>query len=231
MAAIVIQLVFIIHPLIASAAGCGSTDGHGRANAYSGAGDNVGTGVITNTWSSWFLQNYSKDFAVDAAWLANNNNYNDSIEAGISTGETVYGSWASTIYPYYTLNNGQNETDYLTQVFPTNTVIGMDIWQYAPGSGGTNIYVGNNSGVGGYLYLNGSYYVGTPRLNFSQGEVNPGVAPNTMSGGEDGFIGYYLPYQGAQWTLWGFQTECADSPYYIYPYSGSPNDSWISGGP
>jgi hypothetical protein len=70
---------------------CLTGDQHGRTQASSGSGNNVGTAVITYTWQTYFLEDYSSMFSNDAAWLLDQNDVTSSIEAGIYTGVTTFG--------------------------------------------------------------------------------------------------------------------------------------------
>lgn len=195
-----------------------SSTAHGYTEAYSGYGGNVGTEVNTYTWSTWTVPNPSQEFSNAATWQINNNNWTNSIEAGIRVGANEYGQYTTQLIPYYTLNNGQYEYDFWSDILPRSQSISMSIWQ--------NGY--SNAVVAGHWLLSGStYYVGAPRLNYSQAEVRPWDAGVSMSGGNDTYWGYYLPPGSSTWIPWGYNTVCADNPYWVYSYGGN---AWKSGG-
>jgi hypothetical protein len=59
---------------------------HYYASSGSGYGTIKGTGASAQTWTSWSLSNHSDGFANEAVWASNNNNSNNALEVGFSTG-------------------------------------------------------------------------------------------------------------------------------------------------
>jgi hypothetical protein len=121
--------------------------------------------------------------------------------------------------PYYTLNNGAYEYDSAGNYLQPAKYIWMaEVSQTPPNDSAVQ--------VDGIVMSVGQYYVYNWPTNYQQGETNSTAA--WMGGGSgEAFTGLYLPALGAQWLLWGWHNDCANSPYWIRstgPYS------WENGG-
>jgi hypothetical protein len=167
---------------------------HYGASANSGYGTNKGTGGYQYTWTSWSLNGHSDGFSNEAVWTLDNNNGSNALEVGFSVGRSLNGGYENYQYPYYTINNGNNETDYFGTVLPTGTLI----WNSA-----------TSDGTHSWAYVNNkflaeiNYGVATPRLNYEQAEVN--YHDIWLGGGSGSYGAYY--YQSAannNWYAWGW---------------------------
>ena len=195
-------------------ASCPYSGVHYYAYGSSGYGSNKGTGAEALTWAHWSLNGHSDGFSDEAVWTIDNNNQNDALEVGFSTGISANGGFSNNMYPYYTLNNGANEYDSFSTELPTNT----DIWMSATSNGSQSwAYIYNK------YYANGiSYGVSTPRLNYEQSEVN--YHDIWMGGGSGSDIALEYQNTSNQWYDWGYITGSADSPYWIDLYQPNGAD-------
>lgn len=206
---------------LAAAPSCGGPySGHYYAEAQSGYGNNViGTGASTTTWSSWSVPNNGVNFSDEAIWIIDYNNQNNAIEGGLYSGSGSNVSWTNGMLPYYTLNNGANEYDDAGNYLSTNASIWLNVTSAYNGSGA---FVG----VGPYSMYPGNYTVSFPGYNYSQGEVYNNSNVWMGGGSGEGFTGYWED-TSRNFNAWGFNNDCADSPYWIT--NNSPS-SWTNGG-
>lgn len=215
---------------------CTSGDNHARLQAWSGAGTNWGTAVSTVAWSSYRVTNFQSDFTDEAAWSIDNNNASEALESGMNAGGgSNSGIWSSSIYAYYTLNDGNNEYDFLNDTFGANQAVTMYAYM--------NSAQQWNAVVGSYTLLHdGSYTISTPRLNVAQGEngnesqtfvVGSKSYHDSVAGGGSNFAGYYLPANTppSSFNAWGniYGTCTNDSPLYPKPNQTGSN-TWRMGG-
>ncbi len=158
-------------PGTSQAAPCPYSGDHYKAQAVSGYGTNKGTGGWMDTWSNWSLDGHTAStgaFSNEAVWSIDHNNFNNALEVGFNVGTGADTSvFENYMYPYYTLNNGGNERDYVATVLPTNSTI----WNSAT-SDGTNSWAYVNNTLLGGKAISPSYGVATPRWNYEQAEVN-----------------------------------------------------------
>lgn len=220
--------------------GCTTALGHGRVQAWSGAGSNWGTAAQSWVWTYYDVTSFITDFTAEAAWMIDNNNWNDALEVGIGAGASANGGMSYYITPYYTTNNG-TETDFWNDFFSTPSAP-VTIMAYMTSSG-------LNAAAGSYkLMTNSSYSVSTPRLNLVQGETGsysktftatspyngqPGTYHDSMAGGGSWFYGYYLPAGNSptQWSPWGsINGTCSDDPSIYGASAYSSNYFLMSGG-
>jgi hypothetical protein len=173
----------------------------------------------------WNIPHPDVETTDQAAWLIDYNNQNVAIEAGFNIGESPNGGFESYMYPYYTRDNGNIETDFFSTKLPTDQAADM-IVNYDTSNNTVNIDVAGHD-----LADSLSYNIPTPRWNYAQAEVISNNTQNsdhiTMAGNDDAFNGYYLPAGSNTWQYWGFNNECVDTPYWITYVS--PAD-WNAGG-
>jgi hypothetical protein len=181
----------------ALAATCPYTGYHYNAEATSGAGTNQGTGALMKTWSSWSLDGHTASsgaFSDEAVWTIDNKNSNDALEVGFNVGvgatDSVYENY---MYPYYTTDNGGNETDFTGTILPTDT----DIWNSATSNGTDSWAYVNNK-----LLKEIPYGVPTPRLNYEQVEVD--YHDIWMGGGSGSDVALEYQSSNGDWYDWGY---------------------------
>jgi hypothetical protein len=180
-------------------------NGHGSYRWYatdqSGSGSNKGTGGYMQTWTHWSLDGHPTSdtpFSDEAVWTYDQNNGNDALEVGFSTG---YGGGSgrltNNMYPYVTVNNDQNppadETDFQGTSLPTNT----NIWNSATSDGHSTWAFVNNRQIAYFA----NYGVATPRVNYEQAEVN--YQDIWMGGGSGSSMALSYQTPSNQWKPWG----------------------------
>lgn len=218
-AALMVGALIGPHPTVLAAGCSGGAGGHYYTVAQSGSDTTIGTGAQTTTWTHWSVANNGVNFSDEAVWISNQSNGNNALEGGFYSGSGSNVPWTNGLLPYYTTNNGQNEYDDAGQYLPSNTSIWLNVTSAYNGSGA---FVG----VGSNNMYPGNYSVSTPAQNFSQGEVynNSGV---WMGGGSGETFDAKWEDTHRNFYSWGFNNDCADSPYFIN--NNSPS-SWTSGG-
>jgi hypothetical protein len=164
-------------------------------------------------------------------WIINDNNRANAVEIGFFSGAGAPGStfYTTAILPYYTLDNGQLETDGVGINLPTNT--GMALSVSNQDSVNNHLFVGNSSRV--YWSPTVHYAISQPLRGFMQGEVN--CHDVTMGGGVGENFQMYWQGANSNWYLWGYMSNflnCPDYNYFPCPYwlnqvSGS---YWTNGG-
>lgn len=160
-------------------------------------------------------------FSNEAVWVGKNPNFTNSIEGGFYTGASYDAPWTNSIDPYWTINDGGDETDLQGNPLPASTPISM-ITAAAAGAQPSALYITYGAvGTEGWFVDGGGYGVATPRQNFEQGEANSckNEAGETWMGG--GAENLYLLYESSNtgtFYFWGFQTVTSPPyPYFDYP--------------
>ncbi len=216
-AAVVGTVFFLLSPRThAFAAECPHDAAHWYAVAQSGW-PAIGTKVDTHTPSSWSVDRRALSTSDNASWLINAFNTQIALEGGYFSGFFPYdGTWTDGLRPYETTDNGlfgSKKTLYI----PANTLIGM----YTISGATVKIDVwGGPSHIWNFPY-------GVPNgLNYSQGEVT--LSTKTWMNGGSGTqqAGFWSP-DGANFYVWGWHNDCANSPYWIQWNDGN---HWTSGG-
>jgi hypothetical protein len=187
------------------------------ARSVSGHGTGVaGTMDQVSTPSTWSVDQSKNSTWDQAAWLVSDTNINQALEVGLYSGYFPYdGSWTNGMLPYYTYNNGATGGRYGSPDYiPSDVLASIGAEANAQGS-----FVWN------YVFL--TNYAVYDAVNMAQGEVTQSTA--TYMGNGTGYAneGYWLPGGSSTWYPWGFETTCANSPYWIDAYN---SNHWTAGG-
>ena len=206
-------------------ASCGGGTNHWWARGVAGTGLSAhGTEFQSYIPGHWSVDRPSLSIWDHAAWIwhgsITNTNYGavPSIEGGYYSGWFRSTGWTNGVVPYYTTSNGYGDSTsglsygswYLTSGYG----------YYAQAVWGSPSWVK----VGPYRFPSFNYTVGSSATNFSQGEILQSTNTWMDGGGGNRFQNYWTP-NGTNWYLWGVNTDCADSPYWIqWVSSNSYND-------
>jgi hypothetical protein len=210
-----------ISPGIAQAAPCGGGPAvHYYAYSHSGMGSNKGTGADVLTWTHWSLNGHPTSdgpFSNEAVWVYNNNaTDSQALEVGFRTGlDLDTGTISNNMYPYYTLDNGNDEADFPGTSLPTDVVI----WDSATSDGTHSWAYVNNK-----LLAEVTYGIGTPRVDYEQTEVD--YHDIWMGGGSQSSMYLYYQTPANKWVEWGYADSAADSLNLETGAHGTFPSSW-----
>jgi hypothetical protein len=157
----------------------------------------------------------------EAAWATNDYNGQNGQEVGIYSGYFPNnGSWTNGMLTYTTIGNGAQGWRGIG--VPANTWVAV----LAVGNG-AEVYWAN-----AYRWVFSlSYGINGPVVNSAQGEVEDfsGNGGATWMGNGGGYWneGMWSPDGGSHWYWWGFNNDCANSPYWASHYN---NTTWAAGG-
>ena len=205
------------------------SDAH--AESFSGQGSSAGTWGTTSTWSGWYSTN--PGFSNEASWIGNPaNGYSSSIEGGFYTGSGANGTWTQGIVPYWTINNGNSEHDFLNNPLDAGMPISINVMSAAGSQPSALVMTDGQYGTQTFTVNGGGMSVPTPRQNFAQGEAwtCSGPPDSTMGGGSAGSTLQMTYELGATGTFydWGFQNLL--KPPAPYSASTSGNYTWSNRG-
>jgi hypothetical protein len=140
------------------------------------------------------------------------------VESGYFSGYWPYNTtyWTNGLVAYTTKGNGVYNGYYGKHGGYLTAGQGIDIDALANGRADIGSYTLTWSG---YSVPNG--------FNSAQGEVT--ASTNSWMGGGSGeqFSAYWSPNYGGNWYLWGYNTDCNNSPYWV---SQSNGHTWSNGG-
>jgi hypothetical protein len=198
-----------------------------HAEDYSGSSSSPGTEADTTTPSQWSATN-PVGSSNEAVWLGEKNNPSaSSIEGGFITGALANGSWTNSLVPYWTIKNGQDETDLTGNPLPASTALFMYVQSAYTYSGGSHqpsqLIISYPNHELEYPVAGGGYAVASPRQNFMQGETHScyGQDDQTWMGNGNSPESFDLFYESGSQTgvffYWGFQNPNPVSVHYAYP--------------
>jgi hypothetical protein len=177
-----------------------------------------GTDIGVATPATWSVDSSVSGTWDQAAWLNNDNNFNNALEVGFYSGFFPYdGTWTSGLQPYETQAQGANGVEYSGSYVPAATYIDE------------NAKTSANSSVYQYGFVL-NYAVGgptDPRLSDSQGEVVGGTSSWMGNGSGYASIGWWQASGSSTWNAWGYHDDCSNAPYSVTHTSAQ---GWTAGG-
>lgn len=197
----------------------------GYSTVTSGSGTTIGTGAWTTTWPSGYsIHDNGVNFSDEGQWIDNATNNSQSLEGGFYSGAGSNVVWTDGILPYYTTNDGNNETDDSGNYLQYNNVIWM---QTTAPYGPDDAYVQ----VGDHIMHPGDPSIPTPRQNYAQGEVSDVCDYPVLMGGSSSSPGeqFTEKYEATDTSFsnWGYYTHSTQSGY---GYSGDNINTWHNWG-
>jgi hypothetical protein len=209
----ILTLAALKGPVSASAApywsGCQNDWQHFYAQALSGY-PAVGTRLHSNAPTQWSVRYdtgvFSHSATMDeASWVTNQFDVTNSIEGGYFSGRFPYdNTWTNSLLPYITFKDGTYGGNKTYAGIPGGTSINEDVVEGS--SGYVNVYTSN-------FPFNYSVANGT---NVGQGEIyDPtGSSASWMGNGSGNSFTGYWSNNGTNWYNWGWNNDCANSPYW-----------------